>query len=113
MAHALSNVGPVRGLSDTLVNVLIKEYQFVAQHYFVWCQCKESKLNAGVSACIPDQSRTYKTKARLSLAGFAELRGNFELAPLAACQCQLLSGVSQTCKVSISTFFSRTKRDGE
>jgi hypothetical protein len=78
-AHAFRQVGPVRELSRILSNIPIKEYQLIAQYYLVWCECRESRLNVDALKSIVDQSRTYKAKAFLSLAGFAELRGDFEL----------------------------------
>jgi hypothetical protein len=78
-AHAFRQVEQVRELSGALINIPIKECQLIAQYYLVWCECRESKLNADALESIADQSRTYKAKAFLSLAGFAELRGDFEL----------------------------------
>jgi hypothetical protein len=78
-AHAFRQVEHVRELSRVLINFPIKEYQLIGKYYLVWCQCRESKLNVGVLERIVDQSLTYKSKAFLSLAGFAELRGDFEL----------------------------------
>jgi hypothetical protein len=77
-AHAFRDVERVRELSRMLVNIPIKEYQLIAQYYLVWCQCRELKLHTNVLENIADQSRTYKTKALLSLAGFEGLKGNVD-----------------------------------
>ena len=63
----------------TVRTIAVKEYQLIAQYYVVWCRCRELKLQDDVLESIVDQSQTYRAKAFLSLAGFAELRGNFEL----------------------------------
>jgi tetratricopeptide (TPR) repeat protein len=77
--QAFRDVERVRELSRILINIPIKEHQLIAQYYLVWCQCRELKLHGNVLENIADQSHTYKAKAFLSLAGFAELKGNFEL----------------------------------
>lgn len=65
-AHAFRQTEKVRELSRILINIPIREYQLIAQYYLAWCECRESKYEAGALEQVIDQSRTYKVKALLS-----------------------------------------------
>jgi hypothetical protein len=77
--HAFRQVERVRELSRILLNFPVKEYQLIAQYYLVWCKCRELKLHPEVLQRVVSESRTYKTKALLSLAGIEGLKGNFDM----------------------------------
>jgi tetratricopeptide (TPR) repeat protein len=79
-AQAFREVETVQELSQILINIPIKEYQLIAQYYFVWCQYRESKYDTGALERVIEQTLTYKTKALFSRGAVEWYRGRPEAA---------------------------------
>jgi hypothetical protein len=79
-AQAFRHVEYVRELSKILINIPIKEYKLIAQYYFLWCDCRESKFDTDALEVIIEQSQTYKAQALSSRAAFEGYKGNPESA---------------------------------
>lgn len=79
-AHAFRQVEQVRELARILSNIPMREYQLIAQYYFVWCQCRALKYHNEVLERIIDRTETYKAKALASRGTFDWYKGNNESA---------------------------------
>ena len=79
-AYSFCQVGQVRELSGILANSPVKEHRLIDRYYHVWCEFRESQCNELALETVIDQSRTYKSKALITRAGFEVYNGNSEIA---------------------------------
>ena len=77
-AHAFRQVELVRELARLLVNIPIKEFQLIAQYYFVWCKCRELEYHPEILERVAEQSQTYKAQALISRATLEAYQGKVE-----------------------------------
>jgi hypothetical protein len=79
-AQSFRQIERVRQLADVLNNTPIKEYQFIAQYYLIWCNYSDSRYDAEKLERIVDHTRTYKAKVLASRAAIDVYQGNLESA---------------------------------
>jgi tetratricopeptide (TPR) repeat protein len=79
-AHAFRQTKKVRELSGILITSPVKEYQFAAQYYLAWCDCRELKFDTAALERIVEQTQTYKTQALFSRGAIDWYLGNNEQA---------------------------------
>jgi hypothetical protein len=70
VAHAFRQVERVRELSTLLLNISIKEYQFIAQYYLIWCDSRKLGFQPEALERITEQTQTYKSQVLFSRAAF-------------------------------------------
>ncbi len=80
LAYAFRQIEQVKELAGILINIPIKEYQLIAQYYFVWCKCRDLDYRTDALERIIEQSQTYKTKALFSRGAIEWYKGKNETA---------------------------------
>ena len=77
-AQAFRQDSRVIELALILGNLPIKEHQLIGQYYKAWLGQKKGENAHGVFERVAEESRTYKSKALLSLATTEARRGNYD-----------------------------------
>jgi tetratricopeptide (TPR) repeat protein len=79
-AQSFRQIERVRQLADVLNNIPIKEYQYIAQYYLIWCNYSDYQYDAEQLEKIVDHTHTYKAKVLSSRAAIDVYQGNLESA---------------------------------
>jgi hypothetical protein len=79
-AQAFRQIERVGQLAEVLNNIPIKEYQFIAQYYLIWCNYSDSRYEVEKLEKIVEHTRTYKAKVLASRAAIDVYQGNIESA---------------------------------